>query len=727
VNTARFEELAAALLDGSISPSEREELLSIAQSDSSCGRALIELLRLEPLLRDSLAQDSTGFPRRVLSALKANKDSSVFATAVVAKLKVTESHGLRVRSTRSWRPFATAAVLLLVAGIAILLLSPNAPLARLDVLKGSVLLTEAARETAVTRLMDVYPGQGLRCEEGSARVTFQDGSTIQLESGTVIQSLTNIHRSERGNVVVLQKGEIVADVTPQRAGTSFHVITPTAKINVIGTRFTVSSAPESTRLQVHEGKVELKRALDGASVDVPAGYYALATPKQELAAKPIPPRDSRPEDQEAVLTALSYLGGPGEDSVVGVAIQDDGTVVLAANLSAPEWGEKKPLLAGGVQESATGVVVRLSATGRTLLSLTRVASALHDMALDDSGALYLAAGAEGVIKLNASADRVEWKRTSDMPCLRVDAGSDGTVAALLENSERSGRIQLFAPDGTAAATIPAPFNPSDVAIDARRKLVFVCGARSGNTARKEIGSVAYLNAYALDGREAWRNYGFDPATPTTFASHTSGERIALGRDGNLYGAFLSVGGSHIFSRHPRSLEESSRLRGNDAYNQGYSTGNTHISFVARFEPETGELLAGQLLLGRDADGKATRVTPVGGGLAADENGRVYFVGKAHGGGPLSHNAIGTNDYSGQEGFLCIFTPDLKQREFFSTFNAEAYGGSALHAVAAQHGGYALGGRVDIKSKIKVFDPIQADGDAGAEGFFAVKKSGKGDF
>lgn len=69
--------------------------------------------------------------------------------------------------------------------------------------------------------------------------------------------------------------------------------------------------------------------------------------------------------------AVSSLGGPG-DSVQGAVIQADGTIVLAANISAG------PLAKTG----AGGIVLWLGNHGTTLIRAQRVAAEVRDLAQD---------------------------------------------------------------------------------------------------------------------------------------------------------------------------------------------------------------------------------------------------------------------------------------------------------------------------------------------------------
>jgi hypothetical protein len=112
-------------------------------------------------------------------------------------------------------------------------------------------------------------GQGLETVgAGSmAVVKFPDSTRIEVTPSTTIRELSD---GASGKRLDLALGAVKADVAPQPAGRPLTIRTPDSELRVVGTRFRLS-AQDSTRLDVHEGKVKLQRSKDGASVDVSAG------------------------------------------------------------------------------------------------------------------------------------------------------------------------------------------------------------------------------------------------------------------------------------------------------------------------------------------------------------------------------------------------------------------------------------------------------------------------
>jgi ferric-dicitrate binding protein FerR (iron transport regulator) len=126
------------------------------------------------------------------------------------------------------------------------------------------------------------PGQTV---EGEAVIRFPDGTRIETAAGALLRDFTE---GPRGRSVFLAQGSLSAEVPPQPADRPFTVTTPLAEARVLGTSFrlSVEAGPKpAARLEVKEGKVRLRRTVDGKSVDVAAGQFAVAAPGAELAAR----------------------------------------------------------------------------------------------------------------------------------------------------------------------------------------------------------------------------------------------------------------------------------------------------------------------------------------------------------------------------------------------------------------------------------------------------------
>jgi ferric-dicitrate binding protein FerR (iron transport regulator) len=111
---------------------------------------------------------------------------------------------------------------------------------------------------------------------GPLALTFPGESTrIDLGAGGALE----IQGVEDGKLFLLLKGRLQAAV--DRQSSPMIVVTPHAKVRVLGTRFSLSVAGASTRLEVTHGKVNLSRGDD--QLDVGASEAVEARPSVKLA------------------------------------------------------------------------------------------------------------------------------------------------------------------------------------------------------------------------------------------------------------------------------------------------------------------------------------------------------------------------------------------------------------------------------------------------------------
>jgi len=130
------------------------------------------------------------------------------------------------------------------------------------------LLTEGARSTAVVD----YSSDTSRVEVG--------GDT------TVLRFVADKDRTRKH--VLLEAGTLEADVVKQAPGRSMLLTTAQAEVNVIGTRFALSSEGDATRVQVEEGAVQFTQRQDRWTIVVRSGFYAVAGPGRPFEALPVP-------------------------------------------------------------------------------------------------------------------------------------------------------------------------------------------------------------------------------------------------------------------------------------------------------------------------------------------------------------------------------------------------------------------------------------------------------
>lgn len=392
-----------------------------------------------------------------------------------------------------------------------------------------------------------------------------------------------------------------------------------------------------------------------------------------------------------VIVASSYLGtAEFDDSVVGAEILSGGTIVLAVNLSADVasvLNTSQPTPSADL----TGCLVHLSPDGSRLLALIRLAKEVKDMAVDAQENIYLAAGADGLLKLDLKTTRIVWRKNF-ADCTRVDVSPDRYLAAIADGS-----IHIFDPAGTQTGRAKGKGYTNDVCVDAGSKTVIFCGFRNAHAfdgKRRYPVQICYIIGLKYDGSRKWTNYDWSTDResdrflnrPTNNMADTRADRCAIGRDGKLYVTFQVAGGNHILRYSPKDIMQKAQIVGGDKYHQFYNSRAEHKNFFARYEPVTGAYLAGQQFCGRLANNRANAVVTKEGDIAADEQGRVYLVGKSAYGIPVNLFPD-KSDYAGG-GFILVMSSDFKERLLCTR---TCGGRGSPHAVAAR----MIDGRIHV--------------------------------
>ena len=160
----------------------------------------------------------------------------------------------------------------------------------IDRAEGEIWLLAEGKRTKAGIPCSLLPGEGVETAgpAGVAELAFSDGTRLRLDPGTVIREVQEA-KGRSGKRLLLSKGALFADVRKQPANQPMVLQTPHGEVTVLGTKFSLtvpSDELNSTQVQVTEGKVRLKRLMDGKSVDVVSGHFAVAAAGSELKARP---------------------------------------------------------------------------------------------------------------------------------------------------------------------------------------------------------------------------------------------------------------------------------------------------------------------------------------------------------------------------------------------------------------------------------------------------------
>jgi len=127
-----------------------------------------------------------------------------------------------------------------------------------------IALTQGAAFTAATAGASLPPGSRLRTDARTRlELALADGSSVILDRSTEVRI------GEEPRTLQLESGELLADVAHLEDGSHARFITPSGEIEVLGTKFVLTTDPSGTSVQVTRG--EVRASAKGESVLVKAG------------------------------------------------------------------------------------------------------------------------------------------------------------------------------------------------------------------------------------------------------------------------------------------------------------------------------------------------------------------------------------------------------------------------------------------------------------------------
>jgi hypothetical protein len=446
------------------------------------------------------------------------------------------------------------------------------------------------------------------------------------------------------------------------------------------------------------------------------------------------------------VSTATYLGGPEAiEEWTAVDIAPDGRVVVAGSAPTyrPEGIKEAWLLAGG-----DGIVMRLDAKTGRVVSAARIGDYIEDMETGADGRIALT-GSFGTAVLTPDAAKVLWRdgsiirgtraaqfRNQTPPfkryrytrrVARVAVGGDGTVASLQseqkvwgEQEPKKGRLYVWDAKGKRLCDMALAKckYPKDLCVDARNKLVIVGGFNTYTADSRHMKNhpihMPFLTAYSYDGKVKWAAYDFpakDIYAQNTYADSRV-QRLVIGRDGYLYMGGYIHGGDYVWKHHPLDVTKRVKIdTGYDSFSVAANMGRgIDQSYFAKFDPATGNILQGQVLLCRRTargGGKPTQIQIRG--IHADRKGNLYLSGycekyiRDRDAQKVAGRQV--REYHKPEIFLLAVTPDFRTRKVWTVFS----GGkceAACWGLSVRDGRAALLGEVYEGSVITTDNALQ---------------------
>ena len=364
------------------------------------------------------------------------------------------------------------------------------------------------------------------------------------------------------------------------------------------------------------------------------------------------------------ISAATYLGGSEDDFTDAVDISLDGNlVIVGGSLKNAKLGGKETELLGG----GDGTIVRYDSQTNQAIATTRLPGRVLDLEVSNNGDIAVAYEG-GIAVLNADATKVKWSKSfTDVSRIAI---SDSGKVGVVRDIKGGDRAYLFDSNGEQLqewSTNGGRRHFKDIAVSDQNGGMVVT---TGFEQKTSILQVAFTQALTYEGENLWKNYDFDDEDiyKENLLADTRGQRVAFGRDGQLYASYYVNGGTgfSIFYRDPYDLTEEltdKRKIETDQYNSPTNVNSIQMLWYGRYDLENGDLIKGQSLLGRRDDGKGNSVNA--NSITATKDGTVIIAGGAAGkianrdeqtieGQPVS-------EYTPYDGHLAIISPDLTER------------------------------------------------------------------
>jgi hypothetical protein len=151
--------------------------------------------------------------------------------------------------------------------------------------EGEVSIVGKEGMTPARATQGIPAGQGVMTGPRSLLVLkYLDGTRLELEGESRLREFA----ADGGKRLFVEKGTVKAQVAKQPKGQPMVIATPHGEATVLGTllRMVVDPDPKrGTRLEVEEGKVELRSQVTGKSVEVVSGHYAMAAVGADLVSR----------------------------------------------------------------------------------------------------------------------------------------------------------------------------------------------------------------------------------------------------------------------------------------------------------------------------------------------------------------------------------------------------------------------------------------------------------
>ncbi|OVE81557.1 hypothetical protein BVY04_02920 [bacterium M21] len=263
-----FNILVANWQEGELSPDGEQRLAAFLDTNPELTEELADLSEIHTLLD---LHHRPHLHKRVMKTLKKSEDRTS-ATRSPRTTATRQFRQIQPAPKKRYKVVLAAAATIAIIGTfaAIALVSSqdaNPSLGSVVRVSETMTATRQGQQIDVQPGFQIQPNDQFMTQGSGSRLSLADGTTLDLAGQTMFQ----LQRNEQGIVAQLADGALYADVAKQPADQPLRFNLPHMNIDVLGTKFHLSTSHYLDHLQMVEGKVRVQ------SVDAPQQQQILVT------------------------------------------------------------------------------------------------------------------------------------------------------------------------------------------------------------------------------------------------------------------------------------------------------------------------------------------------------------------------------------------------------------------------------------------------------------------
>jgi len=289
----------------SLSPEELDQLIAALRDKPSLAIELRTQLLMDDLLAQKLVLDRRNFLAQVGQRIGDFEQGEEEIFSQVSELRALAEAELVERPKPAGNRWTVGLIGVLASVVAVVAFLgpqywPVSPreVATVRQLEGNAVLVSGADRIPLKTGDKLFTGTPIEVADGGTlRIEYRDQTSVQFNGGSHLKLVAD--RKSQAKLVQVDVGDVLASVAPQKEIGPMIFTTPQARAIVVGTEFRLVVSPQSTQLDVTEGKVDFQRIAGGELLRVAANQSGLAD-GQQLALRDL----KWPDDPNAALFVL---------------------------------------------------------------------------------------------------------------------------------------------------------------------------------------------------------------------------------------------------------------------------------------------------------------------------------------------------------------------------------------------------------------------------------------